>query len=308
MSNVLFNRGIKALNDAGFQVVGCTRKPNSRVFKFKVTPDGPPPKEEDPGLKIIATIFEKSLEETIGKRTDKPCEKQSENQIEKPIRFPKENFNIMRLLGTNDWHYHIAKIQNLAKSEKTELFEIGDYTLVSFEVPAAEHNGVKFPALKIENAKVVIVEKTSNRVIFNFDEIIFKAAINAKDTNKGGISESALSSYLNNEVLEAMGVKEFLVSANNGTKITLPTAYELFGETEYWESKSNFFEEPRQFDYFKNEKNRVKTFEDETHWYWTSSPCAASSAGFDSVYADGDVSNNDNASSVGGVAPAFCVA
>jgi hypothetical protein len=270
-------------------------------------------------LKVIEAIDEAGLELVNFKKEGNvtiygvtPSEDKSEQTLpihsgnKKFVRFPGESYDICHLLGADDWRDAISKV-NVLPAEKSYYIHEGDFLYVSFDVPAVEYDGVKFKELNIESAKVQVIEKSHDKIIFGFDEIIFKSAINAKDTNKGGFSESALAKYLNNEFLNAMCISEHLVKNNEGIHITLPTATELFGDEDYWENTSNFHDKPKQFDFYTNEKNRVRVFENETQWYWTSSPRASSASGFCNCSRTG-LSTNLSASSAGGVAPAFCVA
>jgi hypothetical protein len=218
-----------------------------------------------------------------------------------------ETYDLVRFLNAQDWRHAFNLVQEAIRAGRTDSINAGDFIRVSFEVPAAEYQGVSFKKLIIKDAMVRIFEIVDDRVIFNFDDILFKSAINAKDTNAGGFDGSALADYLNNEFLNAMGISDVLLANNNDSKITLLTAHELFGDSEYWEATSNFQKEPHQMDCFKNEKNRIKSFENETQWYWTSSERASSAAYFCICNSYGS-SGSHYASSVGGVAPAFCVA
>ena len=282
MNNKSLCRAIAAFDDAGLDVVRF--EPEGSMALFSIA---------DNGRKPINTKCEKAA------IPEMQCEK---------IRFPGEAYDICRITGAADWQEAICHAQALLKEcGNGHLIHVGDFLYVSFEVPAALHDGVKFENLSIESAKVQIVERTSDKLIFNFDEVIFQSAINARNTTAGGFSESALAKYLNNEFLDAMGIKDYLRVNNAGIHITLPTAHELFGDAEYWEAENNFTENAYQFNYYKNEKNRVRSFENETDWYWTSSPRASVASYFCLVHSNGG-SHTLAASEVRGVAPAFCVA
>jgi len=233
-------------------------------------------------------------------------ETSTETGIELTERTVGEKSNLVRLLKANDWRHAFSLVQDIAENGDPALFNMGDFIPVEFDVPAASHDGLDFPARHIKG-KVQIIEVMDNKVLFGFDEIIFKSAINAKDKNEGGFSQSALAKYLNTEFYNAMGVN-VLTENNDGLFISLPTATELFGDDEdYWEPETNYFDEPEQLSYFTNTKNRIMVWEDDTHWYWTSSKRASSAASFCICGNNGD-SGNDGASSVGGVAPVLCVA
>jgi hypothetical protein len=194
MNNKLLIRAITALNDAGFEVVnhaeqdtftfiGISHGVKAPVSERRET--APEPKEFGKGYKLI----------------------QNDSGLS---RRPGETWDLAGVMDTSDWREALKSLRQMIQNGCYSLFNIGDFLYVSFEVPAAEHQGVKFGKLKIENAKVQIVEILSDRVIFNFDEILFESAINAADTNDGGMNYSLL------------------------------TAHELFGKSEYWESKTNW--------------------------------------------------------------------
>ena len=310
MRNNLADRAITVLENAGFEVIGFRKK-----------------KSNLPGGIIVAGELEaEDLEvsdDTLLKLWVKPSG-QERPELSEPKEFgkgykfiqsdsglsrrPGETWDLASMMDTNDWRKTLKSVQKMIQNGCYSLFNIGDFLYVSFEVPAAEHQGVKFEKLKIENAKVQIVEILPNWVIFNFEEILFKSAINAANTNDGGFEDSALSRYLNTEFSDAMGISDLLASKHEDMNypISLLTAQELFGDSEYWDSKTNW-SNGDQIPFFKNEKNRVKVFENETSWYWTSSPSASSSSAFCHV-GTGGVSRGHNAGYSGGVAPAFCVA
>jgi len=283
MDNKVLSQAITVFDNAGLEVVKFEQQDSISLFCVSSKP------------KTVNTKYE------LAPKSEVKC----------TIRFPGETRDICQLVGAADWREAISTLSCLLHEDRANHIHVGDFIFVSFEVPEAEHKGVRFKKLKIESAKVIVVERTSDKIIFNFDEIIFKSAINAQDTNEGGFSESALSCYLNTDFLEAMGIEDSLCINKDAEQITLLTAFELFGKTDYWKNETNFNEdddaEPHQFNRFKSERNRVKDFENETHWYWTSSARSASSSHFCvvSIYGGSYLSN---ATAVGGVAPAFCVA
>jgi len=292
MQNNLVNRAVTALSNVGLEVVGL-KKIDAGLLSFPLLK-----------LKVKPCGLEQAKKNIADK---KDFEYEAPDQCSKDTkRSHGETFDICRILRASDWRHAFNLVQEVLRAGSTDILSVGDFIRVDFDVPAASYEGLKFPARHI-SAKVQIIGIGVDKVIFNFDEIIFKSAINARDENEGGFSNSALSKYLNNEFLKAMGISDVLLPSNDGLQITLPKAFELFGDEEYWEAESNYFDEAYQFDYFKNEKNRVKSFENETHWYWTSSARASSAAYFCNCYYFG-YSYYYSASSVGGVAPAFCVA
>jgi hypothetical protein len=289
MKNNLLNRATAALNNAGFQVIGFKQK-GCKPLKLKVIQDGPEPGES--GYKGIPAP-QRSAGFSIVKRSI------------------GETCDLVRFLGAGGWRHAFNLVQEVIRAGKISALNPGDFINVSFDAPAASHKGVGFEALHI-GGKVIITAIEEGKVVFNFDDIIFRSPINEENTNKGGFHASALAEYLNTGFLNAVGIGDVLLACNgewqkNGHKITLPTAYEVFGDEEYAEAPSNFFEKPRQIDFYKRVKNRIKAFEDDTHWYWLASARASSAANFCGVSHNGG-SSYSVASAGCGVAPAFCVA
>jgi hypothetical protein len=284
MKDNLLNRVITALNNAGIQVIGF-KGSKYGTLKLKVISNGPEPGE-------------------LGYKGEAAPQRSPEFSIVK--RSVGETCDLVRYLGASDWRHAINLTQEVIRAGKATALNVGDFVHVKFDVPAANYDGVDFPALHVDE-KVQIINANDDKVIFNFADIIFLSAINANDKNEGGFSQSALAKYLNNEFLAAMDISDVLLANHDELDISLLTAFELFGDEEYWVARSNYFDEPHQIEFCKNERNRVKSWKNETHWYWTSSARASSAALF--CYCNNSGGSYDgNASSVGGVAPAFCVA
>jgi hypothetical protein len=287
------NRAFTALNKAGFEV-SSFRKIERGLFppmyKIRASYSGTGPEEKE---------FE----------YETPEQQETENQK----RNLGEISDICRMLSASDWRHAFNLVQEAICAGMT--FNSGDFINVSFDVPAALIKGVKFDARHIEGKVIVIVSK-DDRVLFNFDEIIFRSPINEKDRNEGGFHASALAEYLNTVFLDAFGVRKVLQTCN-GTweegkehKISLPTAFEIFGDEEYWEPTSDFFDTPEQLEHYKYIKNRIKVFENDTCSFWTSSKWASSAAAFCYCSYGGysGSGSGSGVSAVGGVAPGFCVA
>jgi hypothetical protein len=135
---------------------------------------------------------------------------------------------------------------------------------------------------------------------------LFFSAINAKNTNSGGFKNSALSQYLNAQFIDALEPIKGILSRNkDGSKITLPTLYEVFGDDD--EGKEvNWESEPRQLEYFLKIKNRIQVKDNDTKWWWLSSPTASSTTIFCNVSTSG-AANYNHASITYGVSPCFCL-
>jgi hypothetical protein len=282
-NNNLLNRISAVLSDAGFLITGFSQKPwKNPIIKLK-----------------IAESITKKNELDIPKSLMLNGKKIFEGQQD---RLSGEIVNLGRVMNASSLTQTLEYIKKCSAS----MLNVGDFIITSFDVPAAEHKGLKFNNLKVINAKIVIVDIKPDRVVFCFDEIQFLSAVNEKNTNKGGFSESALCEYLNREFAEAMNITDLLIKTKDGNVVTLPTAYEVFGKTDYFKTEANYAEEPYQFEYFKKVKNKIKVkfWDDDTYPYWLST--AAHAAVFAICSYIGSA-NNNSAGSVYGCVPAFCV-
>jgi hypothetical protein len=91
----------------------------------------------------------------------------------------------------------------------------------------------------------------------------------------------------------------------DGNLVALPTLLEVCGNDEDNEGgECNREEEPRQLDYFKPIKNRIRVKENDTHWWWLST--TADAARFAVVSYNG-YAYYGASGTTGGVAPAICI-
>lgn len=217
-----------------------------------------------------------------------------------------ERRDLARLLGKEDWVSAFFALHGLATDGAAETVKAGDYIRVPVKVPASRVGGLEFKSLDIESAELVVAQSAPDRIIFNFEEVLFFSAVNAKNTNEGGLKNSALFEYLNTMFLDALHpVREILAENRDGCRVTLPTLYEVFGDGS--EGKDvNWEETLRQLEYFKRVKNRIRVKDDDTIWWWLGTP-AASSTYFVFVNSFGNVNYTSASSTGGGVAPAICV-
>ncbi|GMO40747.1 MAG: hypothetical protein Ta2F_16750 [Termitinemataceae bacterium] len=155
-------------------------------------------------------------------------------------------------------------------------------------------------------------------VVFHFKDIPGEHKMNNSNVNTTGYLDSAMCNYIVNDFLtglENAGVPDevlwppnrIVASRGNETpaeqtitdKLWLPTSWEmgtLSGSIETSSNQVSFTE------YYKGEPERIKN----GGWYWLASPYSGSGTGFCSVGSGGRAGSN-NAATVGGVAPAFCV-
>ena len=166
--------------------------------------------------------------------------------------------------------------------------KVGDQILIpSLSVPQAICGGEIFEKIDLKDVVVTAVHVEPCRVVFNFDDILFRHDINEEESKKP-FEETPLGVYLAKHFAEAINryagdVSVSLLSYDNvfngGSKDFMP--------------------------YFKPIKNRIKVLADENDtWYWLMKTKWSDTC-FCSVHGDGN-SYHDTASNSGcGVAPAF---
>ncbi|GHV28127.1 hypothetical protein AGMMS4952_11070 [Spirochaetia bacterium] len=224
-----------------------------------------------------------------------------------PTTYMGEKRDLRRLLAGSGWMDTLYKVEDFCVQGISGAIHPGDYLEIPLKVKAAKVSGVEYEALDLESTVLTVTHVFKNRVIFCFEDVLFSGPINEDDTNKGGFKESALAKYLNTTFLEPFSeIKDFLALNKDDLRITLPTRYEVFGEGE---PEANWTDEPCQLEYFKRRKNRIKVDrDDDTMWYWLSTPYAAAASHFCNVSTDGNAGTRYASSGDGGCAPAFCVA
>jgi hypothetical protein len=214
-----------------------------------------------------------------------------------------ERRDLQELLGCKDWISTALTISDMSTS-RSAIIKPGDYFRLPIKANAGSFDCLEFEALDIPSTELVVTHIADGKIIFNFEEVLFSSAINKKDTNKGGFKESALCKYLNIQFLDALDpIREVLVKNKDGNLVTFPTLFEVLGNDS--EGKDvNWEDEPRQLEYFKQIKNRIRTKENDTEWWWLST--ASHATDFVSVNSLGNAGSG-NASGVYGVAPAICI-
>ena len=190
---------------------------------------------------------------------------------------------------------------------------VGDNCFIKVKVPETNIDGIKFEALDIPKTEVIVSHVFDDgKIAFQFEDVLFFSAINPTATNEGGFQASTLSKYLNNHFLPYVfsSVIEKLNQNIHGQRVTPPTVYEVYGDDEEGcDVKAvNWSDEPMQHDFFKKIKNRIRTYDNDTKWWWLSVPYRASStAGFAYVSSNGLAYYFNASITSGGVAPCFCV-
>ena len=145
-----------------------------------------------------------------------------------------------------------------------DFIEIGD-----FNVSGAEIDGVKFDTLYVTGARLVIVDQDENRKIAMFDHVLFDSVISANTDDAESaetFADTALGKYLNGPFRKAI-LEQTKIKPQEASLIT---EYEMLGTGN---EESNFDENPKRFDFFKQDINRMRFDKNEEYgrWYWLGS-------------------------------------
>ena len=183
-------------------------------------------------------------------------------------------------------------IREWCRSGKADKYiNVGDQILIpNLKVPAVEDcEGEAFDEIDLKDVIVTVVHVEPHRVVFNFEDILFRHDIDEAESGKP-FEETPLGVYLAEHFSATL--KEY----TGDVKATLLTRDNVFNE-----ESADFMP------YFKAIKNRIKVlaFENDTWYWWLKTPRASNSSHFCTVNGYGD-SDYDLASAEGGVAPAFC--
>lgn len=159
-----------------------------------------------------------------------------------------------------------------------------------FKVPAVKDcEGEEFDEIDLENVVITAVHVEPRRVVFNFEDILFRHDVDYEESGKP-FEETPLGVYLAEHFAKAL--KEYTGKVN----VSLL-------------SKDNVFNEDSKdfMPYFKAIKNRIKVlaFENDTWWWWLKTPYASNSTYFCNVSILGNSGHSNASYSDGGVAPAF---
>jgi hypothetical protein len=167
-------------------------------------------------------------------------------------------------------------------------------------------------------------ENEKNHIVFVFDNCPLTKQMNSGDTNAGGYASSSLKTYIEggfkDGLISVLGRDYmYMVGRYISTKssyselrssIFIPTELEVYGMQIQGDeiSAGTKYPSPVQLPIYRDSyKHRVKRYNGSRQWWWSCTPFSGSSSYFCSVHGYGYASNS-NASSAGGLAPAFCVA
>jgi hypothetical protein len=253
----------------------------------------------------LAKLVFPMIKSTMGVSISKKKKKNTEDGYTGEIR------DIGLLLNNNKdqpWTKSIADISAIAdQGNAKKVFKPGDYLIIPVSV-LEDHtiDGVKFSAIEDGAVKVVVTALYEDKVIFNFENVLFHAAMNDENTNSGGFIKTALARYLKGYFFNHVfgDVEHYLLPNKDGAKVSLPTLFEVFGEGE----KEVNWGEVKRHPYFEKCTNRIKVDNNDptdTNWWWTST--ASNSTSFCDVSYAASAGSSGASYTDGGAAPAFCV-
>jgi hypothetical protein len=255
--------------------------------------------------------------------------------------------NLLSVFGVSAIPDLMAILHEKCNGEGTPDFDglfIGDYV----DIPSLTIEGTTYANQRIllsgfnhyrNMHEYEAYRNTKNHILFTFDKIVLKKRMNPTNTNAGGYPSSELRTFLegvggDGSGLFAIGLKEAIgdylytikkyasvKSAMSWGNYTVfpPTALEV-GAPYYYRQSDGYWwpgdEEDtvslqRRFPIF-SQRQYSKKYGTQYDWYWLSTPVSAqasdsAASAFCVIYGHG-LAVYYNASWVGGVAPAFCVA
>jgi hypothetical protein len=179
-------------------------------------------------------------------------------------------------------------------------------------------------------------EVTENHIRFDFVNVPLLGRMNAGNDNTGGYPATEMRAFLEgvngdgtggktgvttavflNALKAQIGdcilpVRRVLSNKSSWAWVTcslwLPSEDEVFGESAWGESGYGDGQKLHIPLYRDSYLYRIKRYNGSRQWFWLNSPYAGSAAAFCQASSDGYENHGVNASSVGGCAPAFCVA
>lgn len=195
---------------------------------------------------------------------------------------------IRSTVSKSDLFSKVREWCNLGKADKH--LNAGDKILIpALHIPKTNCEDEDFEEIDLQDVIVTAVHVEPNRVVFNFDDILFRHDIDSKCSGKS-FDKTPLGIYLAKHFADRL--KEY----TGNVKVSLLSRENVFDE-----NSKNFMP------YFKPIKNRIKVLanENDTWWWWLGTPSASSSSRFCSVYISGFSYYGYAGNSDGGVAPAF---
>ena len=163
-------------------------------------------------------------------------------------------------------------------------------------------------------------ENTKNHILFTFRNCIAQGRMNATDTNSGGYGASELRLWFEEKFMpglkKALGgdylypVNRLLSTKGNWAWFTdtvfLPTEREVWGSLSWGEAEFDGGT-PGQYPIYFYTAYKGKRFNGSRQWWWKASPGAGAASHFCVVSTEVNAVILE-ASTVGGISPAFCIA
>lgn len=138
--------------------------------------------------------------------------------------------------------------------------------------------------------------------IVGFKDCIGIARMNQEFTNKGGYEASRMKKIVDGIFKDLPSFYHQLFEKTaDGFFLSLPSEMNVFGECIYSDDHRDL-----QFEYYKEEKNRIKQFEGIDTWWWLRSPYSGNSLYFCAVISDGSAISNYANGNIG-IAPFGCI-
>jgi hypothetical protein len=178
-------------------------------------------------------------------------------------------------------------------------------------------------------------EVTKNHIRFDFANVPLRKRMNPTDDNTGGYAASEIRVFLEGTSGDGTGSKTGVTTAAflNTLKaqigdyilpvrrlfsnkagwewitcsLWLPSENEVFGANAWGETEYGDGQKLHIPLYRDSYQHRIKRYNGSRDWYWLCTPNAGSAAYFCGAYGNG-IAYDNTAGSVGGYAPAFCVA
>lgn len=245
---------IEDVETKGFDVTNCTVDNGNCTLSFRETESHHPQQ----GAKVAA-ISEMDIKAISRKLMQKP-----------------ELFSSVR-----EWC-------NMGDADK--YISTGDQILIpSLHIPETNCEGEVFKEIDLKDVVVTAVHVEPRRVVFNFDDILFRHDIDEEESGKP-FEETPLGVYLAKHFAEAIN------------RYTGDVSVSLLSYDNVFNGESKDF-----MPYFKPIKNRIKVLADEndTWYWWLGTPSSSSAAYFCGVSYAGNSGDYFASNSDGGVAPAF---
>lgn len=122
---------------------------------------------------------------------------------------------------------------------------------------------IEIPLSDLGTFTATVHDVTDNGILFIFDDCVTRHCMNSDGTAKGGYEKSELCKWINEELLE-----QFPTNLKSRIhNLTIPTYGQIFGHDD-WYNQVVASDNDEQLSLMKIRKNRICTYENDTHGYW----------------------------------------